>query len=225
MKATEIFWATCWTLFAQSYDGAVRTFPRLRLIWGRTTTTTTTKAASERGNFFLHALFFVVFALCLVQYRSSLGSRSTSRSHGVVLLEDLFGRPVRSVGLSVVVNNKMFCFNHIVVSSYAYALTEGEGDRRAWDSFSFSISFTFTFAFTLLVPLPLASTPTSFLAALFLLLLLLWLLFALGGVRKIFFIVGSSCYCSCCCCCCYYCVVDGVMMWESFQNGLKLRII
>lgn len=67
------------------------------------------------------------------------------------------------------------------------------------------------------LPLPLLAcaftfTPTSFLAALFssLFLLLLWLLFALGGVRKIFFLVGSACYCSCSSCC--YCVVDGVMM-------------
>lgn len=136
--------------------GAVRTFPRLRLIWGRTKTTptTTTKAASERGNFFLHAVFF--FSFCAWSSTGPASApRSTSRSHGVVLLEDLFGRPVRSVGLSLVVNNKMFCFNHIVASSYAYALAEGEGDRRAWDSFSFTFAFAFTFAFTLLVPLPL----------------------------------------------------------------------
>lgn len=64
----------CWTLFAQSYDGAVRTFPRLRLIWGRTktTTTTTTKAASERGNFFLHAVFFSAFVLGPVQVQRRL---------------------------------------------------------------------------------------------------------------------------------------------------------
>lgn len=69
--------------------GAVRTFPRLRLIWGRTKTTTTTKAASERGNFFLHAVFFCFCAWSSTGPASA--PRSTSRSHGVVLLEDLFG--------------------------------------------------------------------------------------------------------------------------------------
>lgn len=100
---------------------------------------------------FLFARCFFFLLLCLVQYRSSLGSSvhievARGRSFGRSVR---LGRPVRSVGLSLVVNNKMFCFNHIVASSYAYALAEGEGDRRSWDSFSF------TFAFTLLVPLPL----------------------------------------------------------------------
>lgn len=123
----------------------------------------------------MHALFFFFAAAALC--RSSLGSRSTSRSHGVVLLEDrsavrsgrsLVRTVARFVGLSVVVNNKMFCFNHIVASSYAYALAEGEGDRRAWDSFSISISFTFYLCLCLyLLPLASTSTPTSSHAALF----------------------------------------------------------
>lgn len=116
-------------------------------------------------------------------------------------------RPGRSlarfVGLSVVVNNKMFCFNHIVASSYAYALAEGEGDRRAWDSFNISFTFalpsTFSFNFNIVSCCSFFSTP----------LVVVVVVFFIGGVCKIFFIVGSACYC-----CCFR-LVDGVMMWKK----------